>query len=198
MKELVKKLKEKKLFIIIFIVTVISFIIGILLISILSSNNKSLIVKSLNNFFISIKENKLNQSALLYKTLTNNIIINLIIWILGISIIGIPIVISILSFKSLTFGFTISSLIYTYKFNGIIKSIIYIIPNLINLFIIFVLSYYSISFSLMLFNYLFRKKEYNKRIIVNRYLKLLLISLLLLILTAVLESFVIPKLFNLT
>lgn len=198
MKELVKKLKEKKLFIIIFIVTVISFIIGILLISILSGNNKSLIVKSLNNFFISIKENKLNQSALLYKTLTNNIIINLIIWILGISIIGIPIVISILSFKSLTFGFTISSLIYTYKFNGIIKSIIYIIPNLINLFIIFVLSYYSISFSLMLFNYLFRKKEYNKRIIVNRYLKLLLISLLLLILTAALESFVIPKLFNLT
>lgn len=198
MKELVKKLKEKKLFIIIFIVTVISFIIGILLISILSGNNKSLIVKSLNNFFISIKENKLNQSALLYKTLTNNIIINLIIWILGISIIGIPIVISILSFKSLTFGFTISSLIYTYKFNGIIKSIIYIIPNLINLFIIFVLSYYSISFSLVLFNYLFRKKEYNKRIIVNRYLKLLLISLLLLILTAVLESFVIPKLFNLT
>lgn len=198
MKELVKKLKEKKLFIIIFVVTVISFIIGILLISILSGNNKSLIVKSLNNFFISIKENKLNQSALLYKTLTNNIIINLIIWILGISIIGIPIVISILSFKSLTFGFTISSLIYTYKFNGIIKSIIYIIPNLINLFIIFVLSYYSISFSLMLFNYLFRKKEYNKRIIVNRYLKLLLISLLLLILTAVLESFVIPKLFNLT
>ena len=198
MKELVKKLKEKKLFIIIFIVTVISFIIGILLISILSGNNKSLIVKSLNNFFISIKENKLNQSALLYKTLTNNIIINLIILILGISIIGIPIVISILSFKSLTFGFTISSLIYTYKFNGIIKSIIYIIPNLINLFIIFVLSYYSISFSLMLFNYLFRKKEYNKRIIVNRYLKLLLISLLLLILTAVLESFVIPKLFNLT
>lgn len=198
MKELVKKLKEKKLFIIIFIVTVISFIIGILLISILSGNNKSLIVKSLNNFFISIKENKLNQSVLLYKTLTNNIIINLIIWILGISIIGIPIVISILSFKSLTFGFTISSLIYTYKFNGIIKSIIYIIPNLINLFIIFVLSYYSISFSLMLFNYLFRKKEYNKRIIVNRYLKLLLISLLLLILTAVLESFVMPKLFNLT
>lgn len=198
MKELVKKLKEKKLFIIIFVVTVISFIIGILLISILSGNNKSLIVKSLNNFFISIKENKLNQSALLYKTLTNNIIINLIIWILGISIIGIPIVISILSFKSLTFGFTISSLIYTYKFNGIIKSIIYIIPNLINLFIIFVLSYYSISFSLMLFNYLFRKKEYNKRIIVNRYLKLLLISLFLLILTAVLESFVMPKLFNLT
>lgn len=198
MKELVKKLKEKKLFIIIFIVTVISFIIGILLISILSGNNKSLIVKSLNNFFISIKENKLNQSALLYKTLTNNIIINLIIWILGISIIGIPIVISILSFKSLTFGFTISSLIYTYKFNGIIKSIIYIIPNLINLFIIFVLSYYSISFSLMLFNYLFRKKEYNKIIIVNRYLKLLLILLLLLILTAVLESFVMPKLFNLT
>lgn len=198
MKELIKKLKEKKLFLIIFSITTISFICGILLISILSENNKNLIIKSLNNFFTSIKENNFNQSTLLYKTLTSNIITDLIIWILGISIIGIPIVISILSFKSLTLGFNISSLIYTYKFNGIIKAIIYIIPNLINLFIIFILSYYSISFSLMLFNYLFRKKEYNKRIIVNRYLKLLLISLFLLILSSVLESFVLPKLFNLT
>ena len=160
MKELLKKLKTKKVFIIIFIVTLLAFIIGILLVSIESKDNKELITTSLTTFFNNIKENKLNTQTLLYKSITNNLIINITVWLLGISIIGLPIVLIILGFKSLTIGFTISSILYTYKLNGLIKVIIYIIPNIINLFVLFVLTYYSINFSLMLFNYLFRKKEY--------------------------------------
>lgn len=198
MKELLKKLKTKKVFIIIFIVTLLAFIIGILLVSIESKDNKELITTSLTAFFNNIKENKLNTQTLLYKSITNNLIINIIVWLLGISIIGLPIVLIILGFKSLTIGFTISSILYTYKLNGLIKVIIYIIPNIINLFVLFVLTYYSINFSLMLFNYLFRKKEYNKKLIVNRYLKLLILSLLISILTSVIETFILPKLFYLT
>lgn len=198
MKELLKKLKTKKVFIIIFIVTLLAFIIGILLVSIESKDNKELITTSLTTFFNNIKENKLNAQTLLYKSITNNLIINIIVWLLGISIIGLPIVLIILGFKSLTIGFTISSILYTYKLNGLIKVIIYIIPNIINLFVLFVLTYYSINFSLMLFNYLFRKKEYNKKLIVNRYLKLLILSLLISILTSVIETFILPKLFYLT
>lgn len=198
MKELLKKLKTKKVFIIIFIVTLLAFIIGILLVSIESKDNKELITTSLTTFFNNIKENKLNTQTLLYKSITNNLIINIIVWLLGISIIGLPIVLIILGFKSLTIGFTISSILYTYKLNGLIKVIIYIIPNIINLFVLFVLTYYSTNFSLMLFNYLFRKKEYNKKLIVNRYLKLLILSLLISILTSVIETFILPKLFYLT
>lgn len=198
MKELLKKLKTKKLFILVFTITLLCFIVGILLISILSKSNKELIINSLNNFYTSLKENKISSTNLLYKTMTSNLILNIIIWILGISIIGIPIVIFILGFKSLSLGFTISSLIYTYKLNGLLKAIIYLIPNIINIFIVFVLVYYSISFSINLFNYLFRKIEFNKRVIVKRYLKLLVAAILLSILTSVTESFILPKLFNLT
>lgn len=198
MKELLKKLKTKKLFILVFTITLLCFIVGTLLISILSKSNKELIINSLNNFYTSLKENKISSTNLLYKTMTSNLILNIIIWILGISIIGIPIVIFILGFKSLSLGFTISSLIYTYKFNGLLKAIIYLIPNIINIFIVFVLVYYSISFSINLFNYLFRKIEFNKRVIVKRYLKLLIAAILLSILTSVTESFILPKLFNLT
>lgn len=198
MKELFKKLKTKKLFILVFAITLLCFIAGILLISMLSKSNKELIINSLNNFYTSLKENKISSTNLLYKTMTSNLILNIIIWVLGISIIGIPIVIFILGFKSLSLGFTISSLIYTYKFNGLLKAIIYLIPNIINIFIVFVLVYYSISFSINLFNYLFRKIEFNKRVIVKRYLKLLIVAILLSILTSVTESFILPKLFNLT
>ena len=198
MKELFKKLKTKKLFILVFAITLLCFIAGMLLISMLSKSNKELIINSLNNFYTSLKENKISSTNLLYKTMTSNLILNIIIWVLGISIIGIPIVIFILGFKSLSLGFTISSLIYTYKFNGLLKAIIYLIPNIINMFIVFILVYYSISFSINLFNYLFRKIEFNKRVIVKRYLKLLIVAILLSILTSVTESFILPKLFNLT
>lgn len=198
MKELFKKLKTKKLFILVFAITLLCFIAGMLLISMLSKSNKELIINSLNNFYTSLKENKISSTNLLYKTMTSNLILNIIIWVLGISIIGIPIVIFILGFKSLSLGFTISSLIYTYKFNGLLKAIIYLIPNIINIFIVFVLVYYSISFSINLFNYLFRKIEFNKRVIVKRYLKILIVAILLSILTSVTESFILPKLFNLT
>ena len=198
MKELFKKLKTKKLFILVFAITLLCFIAGMLLISMLSKSNKELIINSLNNFYTSLKENKISSTNWLYKTITSNLILNIIILVLGISIIGIPIVIFILGFKSLSLGFTISSLIYTYKFNGLLKAIIYLIPNIINIFIVFILVYYSISFSINLFNYLFRKIEFNKRVIVKRYLKLLIVAILLSILTSVTESFILPKLFNLT
>ncbi len=198
MKKIIKKLKDKKQFIIIFVICTVAFIIGVLLPSILNEENRKIIQTSLNSFFDTIKNNQLKTNKLLFKTLTSNIIIDLILWLLGISTIGIPIVIILLGYKSLSLGFTISSIISTYKLNGVIKALIYIVPNIINLFIFFVISYYSISFSLMLFNYLFRKKEYNKRIIVNRYLKLLVISIIILIFSSVIETYVVPKLFSLT
>ena len=198
MKKIIKKLKDKKQFIIIFVICTVAFIIGVLLPSILNEENRKIIQTSLNSFFDTIKNNQLKTNELLFKTLTSNIIIDLILWLLGISIIGISIVIILLGYKSLSLGFTISSIISTYKLNGVIKALIYIVPNIINLFIFFVISYYSISFSLMLFNYLFRKKEYNKRIIVNRYLKLLVISIIILIFSSVIETYVVPKLFSLT
>lgn len=198
MKKIIKKLKDKKQFILIFVICVVAFIIGVLLPSILNEENRKIIETSLNSFFDTIKNNQLKTNELLFKTLTSNIIIDLILWLLGISIIGIPIVIILLGYKSLSLGFTISSIISTYKLNGVIKALIYIVPNIINLFIFFVISYYSISFSLMLFNYLFRKKEYNKRVIVNRYLKLLVISIIILIFSSVIETYVVPKLFSLT
>ncbi len=198
MKKIINKQKDKKKLILIFIICIVSFIIGILLPSILNEENKKIIETSLNTFFDTIKNNQIKTNELLFKTLTSNIIIDLTIWLLGISIIGIPIVIILLGFKSLSLGFTISSIISAYKLNGVIKALIYIVPNIINLFIFFVISYYSISFSVMLFNYLFQKKEYNKRIIVNRYLKLLVISIIILIFSSLIETYVVPKLFSLT
>lgn len=192
MKQLIEKIKTRKLLSIMTLIAIISTILGILIISILSQENKDLITTTVANFFNAIKKNQINYNDILFKSMSNNLILDIIVWLLGISIIGIPIILVILSFKSLIFSFTFTSILYTYRFKGIIYAIIYIIPHALNLFIIFVLAYYSLSFSYTLFNYLFRKKECNRKILVKRYLKLLVLSIVLLIITALLETYLIP------
>ena len=193
MKNKLKKIKLRKIDTIILILTFISFILGILYLAILSKSNKELIASTLNSFFTGIKTKDFNYNQALFSSLLNNLTITTVIWLLGISIIGIPVVITILTSKSFILGFSISSIIYNYGFKGIILTIIYIIPHILNLFLIIILTYYSMNFSIMLFNLLFRKKEYSKRIIVNRYIKILVVSIIFFIFSSILEVFIIPR-----
>lgn len=197
MKQLIVKIKARKILSIMTIITIISLILGTLFISILSKDNKELITSNVIDFFSAIKSNNLNYNQILVKSLTNNLLLNIIIWLLGISIIGIPIVIILLFIKSFILSFTFTSIIYTYKYKGIISAIIYVIPHIINLLLSFVLIYYSITFSKSLFNYLFKKKECNRKELVNRYLKLLTISTFLFIISSIIETYIIPILIRL-
>ncbi len=195
MKKLLSKYRKNKLLMSLIIILILTLIAGTLYLSILSSENKELVTNSITTFFTSLNT-KLDTKNILFKTLSNNLLTISLVWLLGFSIIGIPLVLLILIFKSFTTFFTFVSIIYTYKYIGIIKALIYIIPYLLNLFMLFILTYYSLSFSIMLFNYLFKKKDYNRSLIIKRYLKLLIISILFMVVTAVIETYVIPTIFK--
>lgn len=197
MKEKIKKVKLRKIPLLILIITTIFLILGILFLAIISKSNKELVTETLNNFFKNISAKKFNTNIALFNSLSNNMIVNITIWLLGISIIGIPIILLILSTKSFILGFSISSIIYNYGIKGIILTLIYIVPHIMNLFITILLSYYSIHFSIMLFNLLFRKQEYSKKRIVNRYIKILLFSTIAYITSSVIEVYVVPKILSL-
>lgn len=193
MKENIKKLKMKKLPLAILLVVTISIILGILFLAIISKSDKELVSNTLNSFFKNISQNKYNTNNALFNSLSNNLIINFLIWILGISIIAIPIVFIILVAKGFVLGFSISSIIYNYGLKGIILAIIYILPHLLSLLTTIILSYFSINFSKILFQNLFLKKEYNKKTIIRRYLKILLFTTICYITSSVIEVYVIPK-----
>ena len=193
MKKIINKFKHNKTLYILIIILLITFILGCLFIALLSDENKQLILTNLNNFIDTIKNNKQNNLNTLYRSLSNNIIINTLVWIIGISIIGIPIIILILGIKSFVLGFTLVSFIYNFKLKGIIWGIIYIIPHIINILLLFVLSYYAIKFSIMIFNYYFRKKEYSRSIIVKRYIKTLISCTIAYSISSVIEAYLIPN-----
>lgn len=188
-----KKISKNKLLLFLIIITIISILLGIFFIAVISNDDQELVKSTINSYFLDVNENKIRYLKNLWSILTSNLLLILFIWIMGISIIGIIISLILLIYKSFLIGFSFTSILYTYGFKGLISGVIYIFPEIINLFIVFILTYYSISFSILLFNYLFKKKEYN-RIFVRRYLKLLVISSLIIIFSTLISTFIIPNL----
>ena len=187
-------IKKNKLLSTLIIITLITFIIGIFISSILSKDIEKEITNNIINLLNEIKSHNIHPTNTLKAIILNNILVLLIIWLLGISVIGIPIVLSIYILKVLTLSLEFIYLILNIKRISIFFIIIYLIPNIINLIIYFFILYYSINYSLILSKSLFLKKEYKLKLITKRYMKVLLISLISITINSLLEVLVIPKL----
>ena len=192
-----KKISTNKLLLIIFITITLSISIGILLPAVLSNSNKKIIISTLDNFFISIKNNKINYNSGIISSLSTNMILITIIWILGISIIGSIVILTIIFIKGFIVGFSFSSILISYGFKGIFIGIVYILPLLVNLFIYFILCYYSIDFSLILFNYIFKKRNSIHKKVVKRYIKIYIFSFIFIILSSIVEIYFMPYIIKL-
>lgn len=186
-----KYIIKNKLLLKLIIISLISIILGILYLSIISKSNMNLVKDNLDNFFNNLK--KLNYYIGIKNSLSSNLIYVIVIWLFGISIIGIPLIILMIIMKSFILGFTISSIIYFYGLKGIYISFIYIIPLIINLLLLIFLSYYGIIFSKNLIKLLFLKKEINFKNIMKRYIKLLIFSLIITIVSSSIEIYIIPN-----
>lgn len=186
--------KEKKKYIFLISIVVIGIIIGIVFSNILSDNDKVLVEEKLTNYFINIKNDKeINYLSNFLNSFLNNTGTLVIIWILGLSIIGIVLNNFILFFKSFIVGFGIGSIINIYLYKGIIGAILYIFPHtLINIFVFIVLIYYANNFSIKLFKSLFLKKEIKFNEIMKKYSKMLLYGFGILLVSSILETFLSP------
>ncbi len=193
MKELINKVKQNKLLFILLIIIILFTILGILFPSLINSENKALIKDSIENFMASIDKNNIDYISAFISSITNNIIVTILIWILGISIIGIPIILISIAFKSFLTGFSITSIFITYGIKGTLIAIVYTLPNIINLLGSFLLGYYAISFSIMIYKSVFKKETRNWQPIVKRYLKIGIFFIIFSIIVSIIESYLIPK-----
>ena len=193
------KLREqKKIYIFLIIVMIIGMFLGIIYAIILNKSDHALVTTSLDSFFTSIKNNDIDYKSALINSLIGNISFVTFIFLLGISIIGIPIIIFSLATSSFIFGFSLSSIIYTYHLNGILKAITYLFPHqLITLLMSLFLGFYALYFGIKLFKYLFRGIDINLRSSMKRYLQVYITVLLIFILCSFIEVFLSPALIKL-
>ena len=91
-------------------------------------------------------------------------------------------------------GFSVSSIIVTYGYKGILASLLYVFPcQVFNVMVIGILTIYSIMFSGNLLKIIVSKKNTNNRIIFKRYVVILVFSIISFI-SSVLEVYLFPNL----
>lgn len=193
MAKIIDFMKKKKLFSTLIITGIIGIIIGGLFLLFLNDASLEIMKNSINTYFSNIKNNSVDYSNNFIVGLINSFSIGIIIWLLGISMVGLILIIFMFGIKCFMMSISFFSIIHLYGFNGILLSIIYIIPYLINIIILFILSYYAISFSILIFKYFFRGVDYNRKVIIKRYFKILGLCLIGFLITTLIDVFLVPK-----
>ncbi len=182
--------KTNKLLAILIIIIGLTQLIGILIPILIPNNTK----EEITNNIIIWQDNIKNQSN---NNLKNTILKNesfiITIWLLGISIIGIPIILLIYLSKLLVCVLELIFLIINIKKVSLILIPFYILPKIMILLVSFILIYQSLNFSLLLTKQLFLKRNIPIKEETKKYLKIGLIITIIILLLSIIEEYLISK-----
>ena len=180
-------LREYIIFTVIFL---IGIIVGVIFINNVSENQGLEINNYITSFISSLKENKeINDMVLLKDSIKKNIVLAIILWFMGSTVIGISIVYLIVAFRGFCLGYTISSVIATC---GLWKGILFVLSTVFLQNIIFIPCIFALSVSGMrLHNSIMkdRRKE-NIKLEILRHTFFSAIILILMIISSFIEVFV--------
>ena len=191
-------MKSKQLYLFLLIVFLIGIIFGSIFITILDEPDKVTVLDQISLFFEQIKVNKIDYLGVLKNSLTSNLLYIALVFLLGISIIGIPVVIFMLFLKGFMIGFSIASIVAKYKIIGILGSLTYIFPHIvISVLVIFMLSYYALRLSFNIFRAVIEKKTINFSEIISRYSMIMLIGVVIMVIASLIEAFISPHIIKL-
>ncbi len=102
---------NKKEYITISIIFLVGIVLGVMLINQVSETNSKQIQDYLTQFIEALKTDyTIDQGIVLKNALVSNLIFALILWFMGSTVVGIPIVYGIVATRGLCIGYTISSI----------------------------------------------------------------------------------------
>lgn len=189
-------LPNKKVNLFVIFIVVLGIISGSLFLMVLNDNDKSEVINEISTFMTNINTNNINNLNSFKNSLIEGMILIILSWILGMSIIGVIFNIFFIYMKSFIIGFSISSFILVYKYKGILSSLVYTVPSqLINILIILILGVYTLLFSKYLFKMIFIKdKTVNLGKFFKKYVLVFGICIILCLVSSLCEAYLLPSL----
>ncbi len=170
----------------------ILFIIGIFVGVIVVNNLDDVKTQEINIYITDFIEKyktieKLDKVSLIGTSIKNNIILTIIIWIAGTTVIGVPIVLAVILFRGVCLGYTISSITYSI---GLGKGILFCIVALCLQNILFIPAILSLGVSsLKLYKSIIKdRRRENIKIEIIRHTIFSLLMLAVLILSSFIEN----------
>ena len=185
-------INNKKIILFLFILCIIAIFSSSILITLIPKNDKASIINYIKEYINSY--NNINIKTILNSLLLNNLVPIVFIWLIGISVIGLPIIIFIYVYKMFILGFTISSFVLSYKIKGLLLSIIYVFPSkILSILVYTLICLYAIKISNNMIYTLFNK---NNNKITKKYIKILFISIIVVLINTLYESTILPFIFQ--
>ena len=202
MKKYMDKLKSnirinKNLFVFLVVIVAVGVASGSIFVTVLNDSDKIMVSDYLNNFLNNLNSNNLNYNGTLINTLIFTLGLAILIWILGISVIGFALILLFLFIKAFSLGFSVASIIINFNFKGILIALAYVVPHhIINLMIYLLISSYALVLSYRLISSFTKKKNFDFKGIFNRYLFIIVFSLIVLVFSVLYEVYLAPSLIN--
>ncbi|MGE5557579.1 MAG: stage II sporulation protein M [Bacillota bacterium] len=133
-------------FFIILVVFLMGVFFGALSLKTLNAMQKKELVLYLESFFQGFKQKAVSGLPLVRLSLFNNLKTIGLIWLFGLTVIGVPLILLLIFTRGFIFGFTVGFLVEEYTFKGFIFSLLAIVPhNLVIFPVLFLVSIMSID-----------------------------------------------------
>ena len=185
--------------IILYFITILSFTIGIcagaFTVNALDGIQAEELYAYLEDFFYIINGQNIEHGALFRLSLYNNIKMVLLLWLFGITVVGIPFILITIGIKGFGIGFTVGCLIKSFSFQGILFTFLGILPqNLIMIPCYIILAIVCINFSLSMLNNRKNKRhgKHELRTEFLNYCTIVVIILFVLIFGCIVEAYIVP------
>lgn len=188
---------NKKLIYFLLVLSLISIVVGSIFTLMLNDNDKSLTMEYINNFIENISNKNLDYSQALQNGFVNQLTYILIVWLLGMSVIGMPVILFMYFSKVFILGFSISALVVNYGFKGCLISLAYIFPHqIVNIFVYTILTLYALKISGKILYCVFKKQKIDFKPIMHNYIYVLFLCLITSCLIILFEVYITPQLIS--
>ncbi|GIN38256.1 MULTISPECIES: stage II sporulation protein M [Heyndrickxia] len=173
-------------------------VFGAIIVNSLSIDQKEDLFYYLNQFFGQISEGKIAAPTDLFRlSFLHNVKFLGLMWVLGISIIGLPLILVLLFIKGIVVGFSVGFLVNQMGWGGFLLSFVTVLPQ--NLFIIpmfIFIAVVAVGVSLKLIRKIFIKQSMGVQIIpmLTQYFIVLIIAVGFISIAAGVEAYISPEL----
>ena len=187
------------LYIIVLVCLCTGIVLGIYAVKYMGSFERNDLTNYLSNFMVSVDKSDAKNLEVLIQTIKNNIPVIIIIWFLGLTMVGMPLILVMDLFKGFSVGFTISFLMKELGVQGIGISLLTVIPqNIIYIPCIILASVFSIEFSLNSLNKNnYKNSKDNLAVQILSYTSTFIAIIIFMCIGFLLEAFITPSIIKL-
>ncbi|MBT2686973.1 stage II sporulation protein M [Bacillus sp. ISL-47] len=189
--------EHSSIYLFVIVLFLMGVIFGAIVVNSLSFTQKEDLFYYLSQFFGQVSDGQVGAAKDLFKqSFFHNTKFIGLMWILGISIIGLPVILILLFMKGMVVGFTVGFLVNKMGWEGFLLSFVSVLPqNLIIIPVFILAATLAVSFSLKMIRRQFMKKVGQPIMpLFGRYMITFAVAILFLIAAAGVEAFISPVL----